>query len=424
MATYAYHLRRSTRPGRHEGRMFIRIIHERKFKDITTEFMLYPDEWNANEQTIVMPGPGSARLRHLIDTEDKMAMELERVKNIVRGLEIRGYFTVTDIKKSLTVPPDSNVLAAYAELLREKLTENGQVRTARAYKTAANGLIAFSRQRGLRLDDISTSLIRRYEQWMKDHGKSMNTISFYMRNLRAIYHKAVEERVILARYDDPFRSVYTGIAVTRKRALTESEMKKVKALDPMLGMPAGKGGKGDRKPRIRLKGELRDAYAYFMFSFYTMGMSSIDVAYLRKSNLQGGTISYCRKKTGGNIEITVVPQIRIILDYFAARTADSPFLFPIIRPGEGEPRAQYENHLRKQNKRLKQLAKMAGVNKPLSTHWARHSWATIAKTEGAPAAKISEGLGHKDEKTTRIYLDSFGTPAIDKINELVSNAID
>ena len=58
-----------------------------------------------------------------------------------------------------------------------------------------------------------------------------------------------------------------------------------------------------------------------------------------------------------------------------------------------------------------------------ATHWARHSWATIAKKSGAPTARISEGLGHRDEKTTRIYLDSFNPSVIDQVSRMVCRAV-
>ena len=160
-----------------------------------------------------------------------------------------------------------------------------------------------------------------------------------------------------------------------------------------------------------------------MFSFFARGMSSIDMAYLKKANVRSGKISYCRKKTGGNITITLSSELRTIIKYFSRRTSGSPYVFPIIDDGNGNQRLQYENYLRRQNLLLKELAQISGVQKPLSTHWARHSWATIARKSGAPTAHISEGLGHRDEKTTRIYLDSFGPAAIDEVSRMVRRAI-
>lgn len=59
----------------------------------------------------------------------------------------------------------------------------------------------------------------------------------------------------------------------------------------------------------------------------------------------------------------------------------------------------------------------------LLMHVARHSWATIAKEEGFSIASISEGLGHTSEATTQIYLQSFNSEVIDKINEQVVASI-
>jgi site-specific recombinase XerD len=79
--------------------------------------------------------------------------------------------------------------------------------------------------------------------------------------------------------------------------------------------------------------------------------------------------------------------------------------------------------LRLQNLRLKRIASLLGIEKRLSTHCARHSWATVARNEGLPLTVISEGLGHGNLKTTEIYLASLERSVLDHASRLVSEAI-
>ena len=416
MASFNYHFRPSSKPGYHEGRIFIRLIHGRKVRELTTGYHVFPDEWDTKGRMPIVPNGPGLRTNHLLDTTDRMLRETERVKHVIRKLETASSYTVDDLVKALAGAFRNHLLTAYVGELARTLENNGQHRTARAYLTVTRRLLLFCKQDDLRIDQISPSLIRRHEQWMKDQGRSMNTISFYNRNLRAIYRKAVEERIIIPGAEDPFKTAYTGIPDTRKRALTEDEIKRIRGLDDLYRLPSA-------TLSSELTEDQRDAYAYFMFSFFARGMSSIDMAYLKKANIHGGKISYCRKKTGGDITITLLPELRAIIRYFSPRTVGSPYVFPIIDNKKENSRLRYESFLRKQNILLKELAQLAKVHKSVSTHWARHSWATIARKSGASTARISEGLGHRDEKTTRIYLDSFSASAIDEVCRLVNRAI-
>lgn len=152
-------------------------------------------------------------------------------------------------------------------------------------------------------------------------------------------------------------------------------------------------------------------------------MCFVDLAYLKKENLQGDILRYVRKKTGCQIDVKVTREMQDIIDSFVHEVKGSPFLFPIIRDSNKSHRLQYENALHAQNDRLKKLAAMVGVEKPVTTHVARHSWATIAKYQDIPLRVISECLGHSSERTTRIYLDSLNNSVLDEANELITAVI-
>ncbi|MCD7977827.1 MAG: site-specific integrase [Tannerellaceae bacterium] len=300
-------------------------------------------------------------------------------------------------------------LSGWVQTLSDELTECGCFRTARAYRTTLNSFLNFCGKKDLFPDEITEKLIVTYERSLKERKLSLNTISFYMRNLRAICNKGNKQKLFNLPTQNMFSRVYTKVAVSRKRALTKQEMK---GLENLLADPI-------------LPKEEKDTLRLFMFAFHARGMSFVDLAYLKKSdiNLKGNTFSYFRRKTGQFIEVSLNRTLRQMIHYFMENNSSSPFLFPIIRDHTQQTYMQYCTGLRMQNQRLKQVAVRARLGKGLSTHQARHAWATIAKNENIPVWVISEGLGHTSVATTYIYLDSFGTSVLDQAHRKVSQAI-
>lgn len=251
------------------------------------------------------------------------------------------------------------------------------------------------------LDCITSETMEAYEAWHKNRGVAPNTISFYTRILRAVYNLAVEDDIIENR--NPFRKVYTGVDKTVKRALPLAVIKKIKALD------------------LSLTPVLDYARDMFLMSFYLRGMSFIDMAFLKKSDLKNGYITYRRRKTGQQLIIEWTKEMQMILDKYSENKSD--YLLPVIRnPGLNE-RCTYRNTGYNINHSLKRIAGMVGVTIPLTLYVARHSWASAAKAKGIPLSVISEGMGHDSEATTQIYLASLDTSVVDRANNLVIKAL-
>ena len=251
------------------------------------------------------------------------------------------------------------------------------------------------------LDCLNSEVMEAYEAWHQSRGVAPNTISFYTRILRAVYNRAVEEDIVENK--NPFRHVYTGVDKTIKRALPLPVIKKIKALD------------------LSLTPALDYARDMFMMSFMLRGMSFIDMAFLRKTDLQNGYVTYRRRKTGQKLVIEWTNEMQLILDKYPENASD--YLLPVIRnPGTNE-RCTYHNMGYNINHSLKAVAKVVGVSIPLTLYVARHSWASIAKSKGIPLSVISEGMGHDNEATTQIYLASLDTSAVDKANSLILKSI-
>ncbi|PXV60095.1 site-specific recombinase XerD [Dysgonomonas alginatilytica] len=427
MATLTFFLRRSTKGGEHAGSLCLRITHERRSRSLTTPFKLYPNEWDNKTRRIKHPDSKSPRIKHLQQAEEHMKLACNTLQDIIDTFEEQGRYTIEDITGNYRLAHDSDKLLCYVEKQALSLIRSEQERTARAYRTVARGLVAFNKGKDIPLKHINNCLIKDFEKDMKQKGKTPNTISFYMRNLRAIYNKAIADKHIQAKVKNPFKEVYTAIQKTQKRALSMDEIQRLNALD-LTAMPQGESQTttSDQLKTIQTNAGLDQAKRLFFFSFHARGMSFVDLAYLRKENIRSGTISYYRKKTGGLIRLKVTAPMQEIIDSFSPEVIGSPYVFPIIKDQNKSHRLQYESGLRLQNSRLKKLsalAKLESVSPVLSTHVARHSWATLAKRENLPLWVISEGLGHSSEKMTYTYLASLDQNVVDHASDLITGIV-
>ena len=273
----------------------------------------------------------------------------------------------------------------------------GKIRTSETYTAALRSFSGFMNDKEVLLDQLNADLFAEYEAYLKGRGNTPNTISFYMRILKAVYNRAVEDG--LAKQRNPFKSVYTGVEKTIKRALSLNDIRRIKGLD------------------LSLKPNLDYARDMFLFCFYTRGMSFIDMAYLRKKDLQNGTLSYRRRKTGQQLFIKWEKCMQEILDKYPINKTE--YLLPIITKRNEDYRKQYANELHRVNHLLKKIGKQLDLPIPLTMYVGRHSWASVAKSRNVPISVISEGMGHDSENTTQIYLASLDTAVVDKANKKI-----
>ncbi len=288
-------------------------------------------------------------------------------------------------------------LLKFISLIIKRLNKLGHIGTAKNYTATLNSITKYLNQRDVQLVDIDSKFIEDYQAWLAANDVVTNSISFYMRILRAVYMRAVNAGYIIDK--KPFKLAYTRIEKTAKRAISIDDIRRIKCLD-LNGRPT-----------------LEQARDIFMFLFYSRGMSFIDAAYLRKSDIKGGVISYRRHKTNQFIYVSINEQINGIISKYCHK--DTCYLLPILNPLRDNLRQQYDSALRRVNYNLKKIASIANIQVNLSTYTARHSWATIAKIKGVPTSTIADALGHESEKTTQIYLSTISNVEIDRANDLI-----
>lgn len=385
----------------HEGTIYYQIIHERKVRQLLTDYKVFPIEWDEN-RSMVTTTQKSERKSFILSIRERIRWDIERLTKIDRKLDSEGLsYTADDVIEEFHRYAHEYSLFNFMESIIAKLKQNGKVRTSETYKSTLNSFKKFRNDEDIMLDCITSGIMEDYEAWHKNRGVAPNTISFYTRILRAVYNRAVEDEIIENR--NPFRHVYTGVDKTVKRALPLTIIKKIKSLD------------------LSLTPTLDFARDMFMMSFFLRGMSFIDMAFLKKTDLKNGYVTYRRRKTGQQLIIEWTKEMQMILDKYPENKSD--YLLPVIRnPGLNE-RCTYRNTGYNINHSLKRIAGMVGVTIPLTLYVARHSWASAAKAKGIPLSVISEGMGHDSEATTQIYLASLDTSVVDKANSLILKSL-
>ena len=394
-----------------EGTVYYQIIHERKVRQLLSDYKVYQFEWDEKREMVVTDHK-SDRKSLILSIRERIRWDVERLTRIDRKLDANGMsYSADDIIEEFKRYAHEYSLFNFMESIIAKLKQNGKIRTSETYRSAFNSFRKFLISResddnnrkndDIMLDCLSSAVMEDYEAWLKNRGVAPNTISFYTRILRAVYNRAVEDNIIENR--NPFRHVYTGVDKTVKRALPLAAIKKIKALD------------------LSLNPTLDFARDMFMMSFFLRGMSFIDMAFLKKTDLKNGYVTYRRRKTGQQLIIEWTKEMQTILDKYPENKSD--YLLPVIKTSGINERCAYRNTGYTINRNLKQIASKLDLNFRLTMYVARHSWASAAKAKGIPVSVISEGMGHDSEATTQIYLASLDTSIVDKANSIILKSL-
>lgn len=289
-------------------------------------------------------------------------------------------------------PKSEKFLFIYMEQIIKELEDNRQISTAANYKSTLKSFKRFRNGKNIALSKINDKVIQQYEAYLKNEGIKMNTVSFYMRVMRAVYNRAVEDG--LAAEKQLFKNVYTGIDKTEKRAVPLQTIKAIKE----LYMPSR---------------ALHFARDMFLFSFYTRGMSFVDMAYLKKTDLDNGILTYKRRKTKQQLSIKWEKCMQDIVNKWPSY---NEYLLPIITTAGKDERTQYKSCQKNVNQQLRKISKILKMRKGITMYVARHSWASIAKNMNIPLGVISDSMGHTSLKTTQIYLNAIDMDIINKAN--------
>ena len=238
---------------------------------------------------------------------------------------------------------------------------------------------------------ITPEFLEKYEVYLRDKKNNKpNTIHKNLRFIRKLFNDAIRKGYVDA-LDNPFLKHKLTLEKTQKIYLSEVELKKIEKLNL------------SKNTRMELHRDM------FVFAAYTGGLRVSDILQLRWSNFDGTNINFTISKTGQQLSIKLPNKsLEIIKRYKPKKSTPKGFIFQMLPADLVETDYRLlDNAISSStayiNKNLKIIATKAKINKSISFHISRHTFATRALTKGMSIDKVSKLMGHAAIKETQIY---------------------
>ncbi len=377
--------------------VILRLLINRKSTSISLNLSLPEKAWDDKNQCIKSGYKGIENVSRL---NNSIFKKRTHAMDVLLKLDETGKLdtlSIKEIKSIILGQKEKTSFFSFGERLIKEMLMEGKVGNARVYKETLNWVKKYGSKKDLPFEHITFAWLKKVENKYLSKGNSVNGLSVRLRTVRGIYNRAIKEKVI-DRSNYPFDDYSIKQAPTKKRAITNDDLQKIVGADLT------------DKQMIR-------AREFFMISYYLMGASFIDMAYLQLSDYVNGRIRYKRKKNGRLYNIKVSKQLTILLAPYLVGKSKDDYLLPIINQEHPTKEKEYyavRYSMRQYNKDLKKLAIHLGIEeKSFSSYTSRHTFATNARDNDVSLQVISKMMGHRDLKTTQVYLANIKDEAVD-----------
>ena len=359
--------------------MYLRFTFNNKRVELSTGIFVSTDSWDKRKQRIKEKTPGS---RVLNDRLDKIKTEIQDIFNLLRSTN--EDFDVDTIKQKLLKIQESkgilDVFDYYLDSILAKLRKGYSMETYKHYKSSRKRLADFIELK-LKKSDVSVQCIdykflNAFDVFIKkEFNITQNTAWNYHKHLRRVLNLAISLDYI---DKNPYSKFKVGLDETHREILSTEELKRIE----------------EKQIQIERLAVVRDI---FVFACYT-GLSFSDIVKLNHSHLQQRPdgkewIIINRSKTNNRCRIPLLPKAKEILKKYEdyPKISGKAILLPVLTN-------------QKMNSYLKELGDICGINKNITMHIARHTFATtVTLSNGVPIETVSKLLGHSSLKTTQIY---------------------
>ena len=417
---------------------WLRITKDRKSTFVATGLSLHSKYWNDKhtgyKEAIRKSYPEPYRdelIKKLDGWEQKYSNAADTLSDADETHDARAvaYKAIEGRKQARSV-----TLLAYIDELVSAMVAARQKGNSAIYRDLKNQLADFIKdeygtgKKDVTFNEVTIRFCNQLETFFRERGNSDTTLSNRYRTLRAVFNKAIAEDVAKPE-QYPFSrnvaekhkfSIGKFDTSTEKRAISRDDVRKVENFVP-TGTATGQWASIKNAAKVE---RLTLAKSVFLFSFYVGGINFVDLAKLRWRNIntdaEGFTrLTYVRQKTGGKFPVRLLSPAVAIIELYRSFTHNGPdsYIFPILNVKQHPTETQVTNRLHKilgqVNKDLKTIGECTGIQTPLTTYVARHSFATALRQKGTATAVISQMMGHKTEAVTAIYLDSFASETVD-----------
>jgi integrase len=373
--------------------IYVRFTMNGKRVELSTGIYVSPENWDDVGQQV----KGRTEKTKIINNHlDGVQSEILDYYNQLKS--VGQEFSVMTIKKKLLKIEDSKgilyVFDYYLNSIKSKLNKGYAKNTYRNYKTSRKRVGEFIKSEYKKddfpLDVIDYKFLDAFDVFLKQKFKvNQNTAWNFHKHLRRILNVAISMDYIIK---NPYEKYKVKLEETHREFLSLEELERIE-LKPI---------------EIRRLDAVRDI---FVFACYT-GLSYSDILKLNKDHLRRGTdnnewIVIDRTKTKSRCRIPILPKAKEILDKYIMNPENLSMglLLPVLSN-------------QKMNSYLKELGDICNINKIITMHTARHTFATsITLGNGVPIETVSKILGHSSLKTTQIYARILDK----KISEVMGN---
>lgn len=397
-ATFKYYIRENRPNNKGECPVYLRITCDRKKRYHLTGIRIKPKDWNDGDESVRR----SHRTYNKINED--LEILLDRAKEAARELRRENKESASAIRDRLVGASTNNFFTLGEKHLKE-LELNKQYHLRKLTKSTLSKLEEFNGSRNLLFTEITSEYLEKFQDYLKHKkGNKGSTIRKNMGNIRSIVDKAIKKRLIFRDPFEDFEPAKIG-KTSYKPKLTYEEIQRIEDLD----LPNGTN--------------LWHSRNAFILSFYFCGMRFGDLASLKWENVADGSLEYQMSKTGNTINIEIPDGAERILKLYRSKEQKPPdYIFPYCQGLSKEERQDsmevkqtisswnaVVNGQDNKNKvsGLKQVAKLAKIDKTISMHVARHSFAQHMAEKGVSMYEMMILLGHKSLKTTENYLDTI-----------------
>lgn len=383
--------------------ILLRIQHDGRRKYLSLKEWARPSEWKQKD------GKTNSRHRNQDSINVTIDAVLAKAGDFKARMQVLGQSVTADtLKAALSTDERKEDFWNYADSWLERIRKNQQVYYHRKCRSTTRKFEEYA-GRPMLWAALTVDCLRGFDHFMLTvKENSQNTRRRSLKILRSIVSSAIMDGIIEIQ-DDPFHRFKPPKAVpTKKEILTLEEIRRLEELELKEGS------------------WLCVSRDVFLFTFLLHGMRYGDAARMKWDSIGAERISYRMRKNNQLVSVKRTDRIDTVLNRYGSSQAGN-YIFPILR-GKRVRSAEKEVQIVSSgnaliNKNLKSVAKLAGIEKSVSLHLSRHSFAHAAKTHGVDHAVIQTALRHSKSATTDKYLRELDDACLDDPLSVVTNIL-
>ena len=379
--------------------VYIRVTQSRVPQYFSISYSVKEKDWNRSPRMgddgvlkhVRKSHPNHAKINRLISDT------IEEMRDKINALPVKTPMRVKEAIKNEA--DDKSFMAFYAERLEVFKANSNDFRRWKRYNSVYNNLRKFLKGKDHRFDELTHEFVDKYRNHRLKLGRNGNTD---FKKMSPILNEAIRRGY----YEGPNLLMEEARRVKRrkkrKEALTLAELERLKNLE----LPEGS-----------LIWHVRN---FFILNFYFHGMRAGDSFMLKHRQIQEGRIFYEMEKTEKLASFKIPRDAYYFLNhYLHPDVSPDQFVFPFLSNDTDYSDAtflvkQLESKTALVNKYLRKIAELAEIDKHITTHVARHTFASFARDRIGDISKIQAFLKHSSIRETEIYLSDLTDKSLDE----------